>query len=115
MLKMGCVPTLVELLRRSTAAQVNASQALAHVAALNLEGQTEVYKAGAVKFLLLLLGAGKAQEHAAHAIARLSCRNGTIQADVCKQGGIARLLALLSDRNMDAQIQAAAARRVPCR
>lgn len=108
-IKTGCIPVLVDLLRRSTTAQVNASQALAHLAALNVEGQTGVFQAGAVRYLLMLLGSGKAQEHAAHAISRLCCRNGTIQADVCKQGGIAKLLALLSDRNIDAQIQAASA------
>ena len=108
-IKTGCVPVLVELLRRSSTAQVNASQALAHLAGLNVQGQTEVHQAGAVKYLLLLLGSGKAQEHAAKALARLSSRNGTIQADICKQGGIARLLALLSGRDIDAQIQAAAA------
>ena len=82
-------------------------QAIANVAALNLAGQTEVRNAGGVKYLLLLLGAGRAQEHAARALARLACRNGTIQADICKSGGIAKLLALLSDRNVEAQIQAA--------
>ena len=108
-IKVGCVSTLVHLLGRSTVAQVNASRALANVAGLNLDGQAEIHKAGAVKHLLHLLGSGKAQEHAARAIATLSCRNATIQADVCNQGGVPRLLALLSDRNVEARIQAAAA------
>ena len=59
--------------------------------------------------LLSLLGSGKAQEHAARAIAKVAHRNGTVQAEVCKSGGIATLLAMLSDRNVEAQIQAAAA------
>ena len=108
MMKLGCIPTMVDLLKRgSSVAQVNASQALANLAGLNVQGQTEVHQAGAVKYLLHLLGSGRGQEFAARAIARLACRNGIIQADVCKRGGIAKLLALLSDRNIQAQIQAA--------
>ena len=107
-MKLSCVGTMVDLLKRgSSTAQVNAAQALANLAGLNAKMQTEVHQAGAIKYLLQLLSAGRAQEFAARAIARLCCRNGTIQADVCKQGGIAKLLALLNDADVRKQIQAA--------
>lgn len=110
LMQLGCVPALVEMVRRgSSAAQVSASQALGNIAAHNVEGQTEVHQAGAVKPLLRLLGSGRAQEHAARAIGLVAHRNGTVQVEVVKEQGIAKLLALLSDRNVNAQIEAAAA------
>ena len=106
-IKLSCVGTMVDLLKRgSSTAQVNAAQAR-KPCGLNAKMQTEVHQAGAIKYLLQLLSAGRAQEFAARAIARLCCRNGTIQADVCKQGGIAKLLALLNDADVRKQIQAA--------
>ena len=110
-LKAGCVPPLVQMLSKaSAAAQAYAAQALANAAAYSAaEGQNVIAAAGAVPLLLTLLGVGKAQMPAARALAKLAKNNKGIQAEITNSGGIALLLSLLNGLDVEAQVQAAAA------
>jgi vacuolar protein 8 len=109
-IKTKSVQALIGLLQKgSSAAQVNAAQAIANLCTGNPTSQAEVQQFGGIKGLLQILGSGKAQEHAARAISCVAHRNGIVQAEVCQGDGVAKLLSMLSDRNIESQIQAAAA------
>ena len=109
-IKTKSVQALIGLLQKgSSAAQVNAAQAIANLCTGDPTSQAEVQQFGGIKGLLQILGSGKAQEHAARAISCVAHRNGIVQAEVCQGDGVAKLLSMLSDRNIEAQIRAAAA------